>query len=408
MCNRAYEKDLKLYGLTKEDKKRVDTRILKNKKFLKDFIFEVADKTVDMLKSDMNANISPQRYYSEVNNRVNSLHLMAKERGLKPCFITFTAPGAFHPTSPDYDFYTPKETALFLSTLWIKFLRLNVFKRMYRETGEKMIYLKVVEPHKSGVPHQHAMIFLHEDFIEEIQEVFFKFLEAWDCSPGGMGFIFKWKNGYVGAINYIMKYINKTFKNAKEDKMTDEAYWFSHHRITRFSTSRSLIPLMHFRKVKYLEEFQDLLKTTKRWERGELISMFNGNTYLKLVFNKDTYDLEEEIIYNRDPNLDEQFKSLKKYYQKLEPWVKKEPEKVKIGVIDVYIDKKHFKQRDGILYEQGKEVWKMSDTSLYSYYNGLNLKKCDYNHYCYCHNQLVARGVLNEPAILKDELERVF
>ena len=82
-----------------------------------------------MFNSDMNANLSPQRYYAEVSNRVNTLFKLSKELDLVPAFLTITAPSEYHNSSKYYNGSTPRETALYLSELWHKFIQRSVFRK---------------------------------------------------------------------------------------------------------------------------------------------------------------------------------------------------------------------------------------------------------------------------------------
>lgn len=76
-----------MYGINEDIKKYIDEKIRKNKDYLKNLTFFTEDyKLVSMFDSDMNANLSPERYFAEVNNRVNTLFRYAKELNLYPAF----------------------------------------------------------------------------------------------------------------------------------------------------------------------------------------------------------------------------------------------------------------------------------------------------------------------------------
>ena len=85
-----------MYGITKKDKKRIDKKIQGQKDFLQNFSVEIGDKQHTMLDSCYSANLNPKKYFAEMNNRVNSIFGYTKDAGLKPVFVTLTAPAKFH------------------------------------------------------------------------------------------------------------------------------------------------------------------------------------------------------------------------------------------------------------------------------------------------------------------------
>jgi hypothetical protein len=54
---------------------------------------------------------------------------------------------------------------------------------------------------------------------------------------------YKDKKKGEGAVDYIMKYILKTFKDYNNDNIQLVTYWYVKYRIIRFLTSRCLTPL---------------------------------------------------------------------------------------------------------------------------------------------------------------------
>ena len=86
------------YGLSKHNLEEVTTKLKYQKSFL-DFSFlydRINRNRIPLSDLIISANHSPHRYYSEIQNRVNTLQTIAEQRGLKPLFMTITLPSEYH------------------------------------------------------------------------------------------------------------------------------------------------------------------------------------------------------------------------------------------------------------------------------------------------------------------------
>jgi len=313
-----------MYKMDNKKKIYIDEKIEKNKTFLKNLTFYNEDyKLVNMFDSDLNANLSPGRYFAEVNNRVNTMFKIAKELELSPIFLTITAPGEYHPSSKKYNGFKPRETALYLSDIWRRFLNLMIFRNIKKNSGHKMIYIRVYEPHKSGVPHLHAMLFIPKQYLKDVREKFYEHYLKYGFKKVGLHFKIKFDNshfdGATGAIAYILKYMNKTFRSAKNGVMSDEAYYFAYYGIRRFITSQTLIPLWIYRKIKHNENNRDLFQLTKEYKEGHIYTCFDKEyivqRYLKkerIEYDRDDIEInisvEERVLYQKNHFIIDQFK----------------------------------------------------------------------------------------------------
>jgi hypothetical protein len=396
-----------MYGLNNNIKNYIDKKIEKNKTFLKNMKFYTEDyKLVSMFDSDMNANLSPERYFAEVNNRVNTIFKISQELNLVPAFLTITAPPEYHFKSKHYNGSTPRKTALYLSKLWHKFLQLRIIRDIKKNVGHNMIYIRVYEPHKSGVPHLHAMIFVPKQNLKEIKEKFYKHFTKYNIKKIALKFIYKFNNtkkydGVTGAIAYILKYMNKTFKNAVENKMSDEAYYFAFHGIRRFITSQTLIPLWIYRKIKSNTDNRDLLYLTKQYKQGNIYHHFDKQFIFKrdiqkslIKYNCDTqevlYNINEEIIYQKDHFISDQFKTTKTIYNDIPKiWIKKS-----IPIPTYYNGKiisHYYKGKD---YPYKKHISQMTNFELLNYHNNYNIETDSYIRYLSIKNLLIDRKIL--------------
>lgn len=395
-----------MYGINKEIKEYIDIKIDKNKSFLKNFTFYNEEyKLISMFDSDMNANLSPGRYFAEVNNRVNTLFKYARELDLYPAFITITAPGAYHFKSDNYNGSTCRETALYLSKLWHKFLQLRIIRDIKKNSGHNMIYIRVYEPHKSGVPHLHAMIFVPKQFVKQVKIKFFEHFTKYEINKQSLKFITNFSHAKYeeskGAIAYILKYMNKTFKHAKDNIMTNEAYYFAYHGIRRFITSQTLVPLWLYRKVKHNEDSRCLLTLTKDYKKGLIYTSFDKEYITQKYIKKDIVledkeviscdiSVEEKVIYQKNHFISEQFKTNQiKYDSVPTTWTKK------VNNIPIYQDGKIISiYRNGTYIPYKQHITDMNDFELYVYYKSYDVENDSYTYYLALINLMISKKLL--------------
>lgn len=314
MYGKKLNKKIKnLYQITKEDKKMINQKIKNQKEFLNTFRFDVGDKTLSLLDSCYSANLNSKKYFAEMNNRVNSIFQHTKEEGLKPVFVTLTAPARFHKLNRDGTLkVSPADTAKELSQIWAKFLRLKIFKRMREDTGHSLVYFRVYEPHQSGVPHIHAMLFLPSEYILSVKKRFYEYFTDFGTNEKAIDFKYNFyekdKKGNVtgGAIAYIMKYITKTFINESDNEKIDNVvYWYIKYRVRRFLTSRTLAPLLLYRKIRYNFSYlkdKSYLYVSEQYKIGVINRFFNDTQFTQYFINPDTGEVEEKTLYAKATN----------------------------------------------------------------------------------------------------------
>lgn len=395
-----------MYGLDTNIKNYIDNKIEKNKTFLKNLTFYNEDyNLVSMFDSDMNANLSPQRYFAEVSNRVNTIFKISKELNLYPAFVTITAPSAYHNNSATYNGTTPRGTALHLSFLWAKFLRLKLFEHIKDNSGHNMIYIRVYEPHKSGVPHLHAMIFVPKEYIKEVENKFYEHFTKFEINKKALKYISNFSHARYedskGAIAYILKYMNKTFKNAKDDIMTNEAYYFAYHGIRRFITSQTLIPLWIYRKIKHSTDTRDLHQLTKSYRNGHIYTSFDktyiNQRYIKKEVIEYSHDhietietVEDKIIYQKNHFISNQFQNFNLVYENTpSSWTK---QKNRIPIFENGKITYFYKNGKFIRYQ--KHITSMTDLELYSYYENYDIENGSYVYYLAIRNLLISKKLL--------------
>jgi len=286
------------YGLTQDQFDLVEKKLYLQRRFLNlSYLYDkVTTNTIPLRDLIISANHSPHRYYAEVQNRVNTLVENATDKGLVPLFMTITLPSQYHPfkfmgkklvENPKYDGTPPREA---VKALTRRFAKLRNDRALRDIPRTQRIYFRVNEPHQSGTPHTHILYYVPADRVERLIKAFHRLF------PEKGNDI---QQGLRNAAAYVMKYINKTLPKSKSKKLSKrDKYlnaWYSHHRITRFSSSRTLAPLYLYR---LLHDRYTLKALTRVKEEGRL-------RILCPVDNLDTvaeiFD-GEELIYMRNDN----------------------------------------------------------------------------------------------------------
>jgi hypothetical protein len=409
-----------MYNISTKDINSIDSKIEFQKEYIKKFVSNFEDDNSDFLKSVYSASLNPKKYFAEINNRVNTLVSNAKEKGYKPVFVTLTLPSFYHRKKEDGSLIvSPNESSKALSHVWAKFLRLKIFEHLKNDFGEYMQYFRVYEPHISSVPHLHAILFLPAKYILKVKKRFYNYfmdLKTWGkredtkenigaSNIGGLGFRYTWYKEKGGAVGYIMKYVLKTFKNEDSEKIQHAVYWYVKHRVIRFLSSRSLVPLSVYRKVRYY--FKDhfginsLKQISRLFKDGHIQRYFNNNLITFRYFCLDIDDYIELILWEKDPELVLIRSSEQKLNQEtiLKQITEKKNalrEKKQIKLIIKIDDIEYFTNDNGELIKlnKTKPVNYRTSQDLYKSFvhmtNG-NIRDYDDNHYILVYNELVKR-----------------
>jgi len=296
------EKKIVHYGLTQKQLELTEQKLDLQRKFLNLSILydKITGNMIPLRDLIISPSHSPHRYHSEIQNRVHTLTEVAEQKGLVPLFMTITLPSQYHPfklvdkklvPNPKYDGTPPREA---VKALTKRFARLRN-DRALRDIGkDQRVYFRVNEPHQSGTPHTHILYYVPKDAVERVKKAFRRLY------PQKGNDI---QSGLRSAAAYVMKYINKTLPRSKAKRLSKkEKYlnaWYSHHRITRFSSSRTLAPMYLYRllysryslkaltrlvnnhRIRVFRPIDDLNKIAEIFEDEELIYMKNDNYTLE-------------------------------------------------------------------------------------------------------------------------------
>ncbi|WP_108062621.1 replication endonuclease [Poseidonibacter lekithochrous] len=395
-----------MYGITSHDIKAIDTKILYQKKYLTSRFFDFGEETKSALDFTYSANLNPKKYFAEMNNRINSIFDYAKDLGLKPVFITLTAPSKYHKKNRIGELkINPNETAKALTQIYNKFTSLQIFRKLKKQLGHGLVYFRVYEPHKSGVPHLHAMLFLPNDYILDVKKKFFSYFtdtQRWNNNKKSIDFKYTWYNSAGGAVAYIMKYVTKTFKNDSDMSTQHASYWYIKHNIRRFLCSRTLAPVTIYRKVRHFfrKEDRDYLKVSELIKSNQIKRLFDDTTYSYMYYNHESGEVEDVTVWQKNSDLILQSRIKRNDTFKLSYKKKEHKKALKVFVSD--FEKYSFSDdlNKFILMPVVPSVLK--DYQLIKYFRILDnadIDTIDYTHYGLVRNEMIKRNLLEEEAM---------
>ena len=311
------------YGVSPFDVELCQEKLDSQREYMRSFSFvNSLGQVRNLLDISMSANFSP-KYYAEVSNRVNVFSSFAIDNFLVPVFLTITLNGCFRGAlNGDYSKFKPidykylpdeiKYKAKNLAPLTISDLvavlnhQWNLFIMRYSDKFKKVdrSYIRCFEPHKKdGVPHIHALFYVPAYTLDFMKRIYCNIFyapqnlktDAITSEQEKNGEL----NGFQTSINnpsgYVMKYIQKTFINLKETQDFDElSAWYVKHKVRRFLSSRTKVPLWVYRKINFISSMQDFYHLNDLTNDHRAILEWNKKDdyiYINLPFNK------EEIIY---------------------------------------------------------------------------------------------------------------
>lgn len=404
-----------MYGITSQDIQVIDTKLELQKKFIESRFFDFGEESRSALDFTYSANLNPKKYFAEMNNRINSIFEYAKDMNLKPIFCTITAPSKFHKQNESKELLIkPNETAKELTQIFNKFTNLRLFQRMKKELGHGLIYFRVYEPHKSGVPHLHAMLFVPVDYILNIKKKFYEYFTnkvKWGNNKKSLDFKYTFYNSAGGAIAYIMKYVTKTFKNENEKSIQYASYWYIKHNIRRFLCSRTLAPLVIYRKIRYFFKNykNDYLKVTELIKNNQIHRLFDNTTFSYMKVNYETGDIEDITIWqkNTDLILKSRIKLNETFSLKYE---KKEHKKALVAFVNDFERYIHSERLNKFILIPVVPS-KLKDYQLNNYYKILektDINSLDLVHFGVVKNEMIKRGFIDEQSTSLNEYTSSF
>lgn len=420
------------YGITKQDIQIAFDKMQNQKDYLSSNVITTnTGQNKSFLDMSFSANLS-KRYYAEVTNRSNTIHSLALDSGHKPIFLTITLNGCWRDSlKGDFSRFTAKELknipsevkykidnnvvltirdlVAVLNKQWITYMHRAPFKNL-RKLKQKYNYIRAFEPHKKdGVPHIHALLYIPASSMFQALESFKNVFYAPQNIKNNQLSIEQKQNGEINGFQwtlnnptgYVMKYIQKTFVNVDKNEDLDElATWYIKHKVRRFLTSRSTIPLWVYRKIFFMEKDLFTLSTLLK-DEDSICEWDFESKYIRLSFPQIQKEIE---YYNGHYSLKVagreiiKRKSIESKRVLENPTIRKKPFLPAFTpVIDTDNNKLGF--TNGVIFtkELKKQPYQMSDYELFTHFNDLDLDDININpHYvANCHNELAKRGFYN-------------
>lgn len=438
------------YNLTEFDLAIQQEKLNKQRDYLVKNEFITSNGQVkSLLDVSFSANHSP-RYYSQLLNRINTIDNYSQSYGLSPIFLTITIDGFFRdllkanytrlnkktdrelkvilksvPNDKERGFIrdkiknkeqlTVKDLYNILNHQWRQFSNHTAFKEV-KSRDKRVSYIKTVEPHKDGVPHFHALLFIPNDLIDLFKEDYKKIFIAPQNSRPKLDKNKKYiKNTMRGfetdvkqASAYILKYITKSFLDVKkENKLDYLTAWYIKHKISRCVTSRTLLPQWIYQKCFIFEE--DWYILTDALTSSDESSWSKDKNYFKIHSAWDNVTIEyisgELSLYSSLTGRlkkrigERNYKPKKKENQQKTPnkWIKKELKPSPVYKDNMLIG--YFHKNEIKLIKENHNVPHKSDLELYNYYHSLDIETCNLQHYGYVKNTLINRGILTDKKV---------
>lgn len=417
------------YGLNFFDVENAQRKINNQKEYQDNATFTTSNGTIKTLSDvSMSANIS-ERYYAQLVNKVNTLQQAMTNLDLTPIFLTLTHDGWLHdlyhgdysrfedsllsklPENDKYGYLRTKamnketfdvhDLYMVMRWQWDRFTSTRTFKNMRKEF--KIGYLFATEPHESGVPHAHVLLYVPSNYILKLKEEFKKIFDApmnitqdkKRLSPEQI------KNGELNGfqwtisnpVGYILKYVTKSFMDIKNQAQIDELQaWYIKHRIVRFTTSHTLVPQWVYNKVYPLENdwlYLTYLKINSmcEWSAEDDYFKFEDTKLGKtLLYERGLYkmfqdgELVREFGEMKEEKVQIQYSTKYRYKYVL----KQHKKSIKVEVFN----------KDCVLQNPKKSISRMKNYELFQYYQSLNPEICNLQHFGLVKNECIKRDLI--------------
>jgi len=237
-----------------------------------------------------------KKYTKSIEQKVYALEQVAKNKSLKPIFITLTLPSEYHPfisvVTGSKRRYVTKNKAFAFNSIeeaikrgydYLQHVYRTFYKRVKNTAKKDLLYIKVVEAHNTLIPHFHILFYIKKENIKIIRTIFDNIVSEFELNQTDFEIITDntiqsdnnpVKTGVNRASKYIMKYITKQLKKGSDyytARLLDG--WKRANRIRIITMSNLPLSLTDFRAIYHgMEENikEQLLSNAKK----EKVSLF--------------------------------------------------------------------------------------------------------------------------------------
>ena len=232
----------------------------------------------------------------DFNNYKNLTYLKTKElervckcNNLEPIFITITLPSKYHPFKKIADKYILNENFEFVAIeqrITHGYKKLNkIFREFYlnvknNKKNKQLKFIKIIEPHKSLIPHLHRIIYINKGTLESFKNQFETIIKKYELKQTKIEELTEAKGS-----SYIIKYLLKNFKKVELEKLDG---WKKYHKIRLFTMSNLDLSTELFKKLYYsnkdlnLQLLKDIKSGISKY--ANLYQFYSENTLIKKVY----------------------------------------------------------------------------------------------------------------------------
>lgn len=351
--NIKFNEKLQTNFLVKEHRSLIDFEYIKKSEFsynkqnsyLNKFVFkDVTNNKCFLLNKDIVKDFN--NYKNLTYLRTKELERICNEEKLEPVFITLTLPSKFHPFKKSNEYFSLNSNFEFVAIEQRINEGYKELNKIYREfylnvknnkKNKGLKYIKIIEPHKSLIPHLHRILYINKDTFESFKNQF-----------GSITKKYKLKQTKIEKLNeargssYIIKYILKNF-NDKEIKQLDG--WKKLHKIRIFTMSNLPLSTDIFKKLYYsnkelnLQILTDIKKGVSKYKN--LFQYYSKNTTIERLYINNYGEIIKEVLKNKSKKNRFKFTKI-------------------IQIKELYrIEKKEVKQKENLLktFEILKEIY---------------------------------------------------
>ncbi|WP_457747496.1 replication endonuclease [Sulfurimonas sp.] len=229
-----------------------------------------------------------KKYTKSIEQKVYALEQEAKDKNLQPIFLTLTLPSAYHPfisvITGGKRRYVAKNLAFAFDTLEEAIKEgydtlqhiYRIFYKRVKSAVKDLLYIKVVEAHKTLIPHFHILFYAPKAKSKIIKKIFDKIVSEFELDQTDFEIIADNssqnnnmpKTGINRASKYIMKYVTKQLKSGSDyftARLIDG--WKRKNKIRIITMSNLDLSLADFRAIYHgvdKSTKEHLLKGAKR------------------------------------------------------------------------------------------------------------------------------------------------
>ena len=212
-----------------------------------------------------------KKYTKSIEQKIYTIEAIARKKELVPIFMTLTLPSAFHPfrsinykknrlytnLNPDFAF-KDIDTAIKAGYEYLNHAYRTFYKRVKNKLSDLM-YIKVVEAHKTMIPHFHILFFIPKSENKILFQEFAKIVNEFELNQSDFSQTNEleenlndcnYKTGVNRAAKYVMKYITKNIKDSSDiyfARVLDG--WKRIYKIRMITTSNLPLTLAEYRTI---------------------------------------------------------------------------------------------------------------------------------------------------------------